>query len=304
MTLVTVLRGIRPEPSPRATADDAPWGRWVPAMWQAVADPQGRHLWPGDGEDLMDEVGRWAPAVHLLAYSFGWPRIDLGLARWMGGGRPHLDGRFALLDQMLGERIIELAAWFTTSSAAVDLVKSVASATRTKLDLAGWRQGGDFVNGRVPSPFGGGGDPLHLSSHTRCAIQPYQGPVPPLLLRDDSTRRACLILDVYQGWYRALARTTTVLAPVRSRQAWTVEVICRPVGHLGLYRRCPYTGRWFAGALSAHLLGSSLEGASGSLYIDLWPVLEDDMGPEIDDEGSEEAGAEMLSGFLDSRREK
>jgi hypothetical protein len=52
------------------------------------------------------------------------------------------------------------------------------------------------------------------------------------------------------------------------------------------------------------LLGSSLEGASGSLYIDLWPVLEDDMGPEIDDEGSEEAGAEMLSGFLDSRREK
>ena len=299
VTLVAVPRGIRPDPSLRATADDPAWGRWVPAMWQAVADPQGRHLWLGDGEDLMDEVVGWAPAVHLLAYSLGWPRIDLGLARWMGGGRPPLDERFALLDQMLGERIIELAAWFATSSVAVDLVRSVAFATRTKLDLAGWRQGGDFVNGPVPSPFGGGGDPLHLFWHTRCAIQPYEVPVPPLLLRDDSTHRACLILDVYQGWYRALARTTTVLAPVSSRQTWTVEVICRPVGHLGLYRRCPYTGRWFAGSLSAHLLGSSLEGASGSLLADLWPDIEDYMAPEW-----EETGAEMLSRFVDSRREE
>jgi hypothetical protein len=125
-----------------------------------------------------------------------------------------------------------------------------------------------------------------------------------VLLRDDSTHRACLIVDVYQGWYRALARTTTVLAPVRSRQAWTVEVICRPVGHLGLYRRCPHTGRWFAGSVNAHLLGSSLGDASGSLHPDLWPYIEDDMGPEIEDEGSEETGAEMLSRFVDSRREE
>ena len=307
--LVEVPRGTRPVPSPRAIGDDRKWSRWVPAMWQAFADPEGRHLWLGTGEDFWDELGRWAPAVHMLAYSLGWPRIDLGLVRWIGGGRPHLDERLALLDEMLGEGVIELAAWFASGSADYPMIR-IASAVRSKLDLPPRHWAGDFQSGRQPGPFGGGGDPLHLSVHTLSAVEPYEGHgVPPVLLRDDSTHRACLVLDAYQGWYRALARETTALAPVRKRQAWTVEVVCRPVGHLGAYRRCPYSGRWFAGPLSLHLLGLAHESPPKNVFIDpsLWPGMDgydwacEDL--DFDDgEGWEEIGDQLLARFLDSRR--
>jgi hypothetical protein len=116
MKMIAVGPGVVPQPSGRAMADDDSWGRWVPAMWQALADPEGQHLWPRPTNELSNEIGRWAPTMHLVAYSLAWPRIDLGLRRWIDLGQLAMDDRLALLNDMVGERIVELAKWFATRS--------------------------------------------------------------------------------------------------------------------------------------------------------------------------------------------
>lgn len=254
---VEVPPGVKPSPSRQATADDMAWG-WVPTMWHAMADPGGSCLWPGRSEDSWDDISRWVPAVHMLVYSLGWPRVDLGLLRWIGAGRPSLDHRLALLDAMLGEKVIELAAWFSTSHWAVTLMQEIARATRSTLDLSGWRVRDENIPGTSShGPFrSGDGDALHLSGHVPCAVRPYAGDVHPVLLRDDTNLKACLLVDAYEGWYRVLARATAALGPIRSRWQWAVDVVCRPVGHLGTYRRCRHSGRWFAGDHGLHLMGA------------------------------------------------
>jgi len=270
MRLAFIDADVVPGPSRRAMADDDAWGRWVPAMWQALADPDGQHLWARPTGRLMDEVGRWAPSMHLLAYSFAWPRIDLGLRRWIDAGRPELDSRFTILNAMVGERIAELGEWFATSPVAEGFMRQVAAETKTKLDMTGWQQREvpDGWAGR-PSPVGGGGDPLHLAGHTICGVFTEEDRLDePLLLRNPTAGRACLIVDSYAGWYRALALATKVLTPRPVGHSWQVEVICRPVGHLGVFRRSRVSGRWFSGRHRVHELGILLPTPAAEANVD------------------------------------
>ncbi|MBL8776735.1 MAG: hypothetical protein JNK12_12405 [Acidimicrobiales bacterium] len=104
------------------------------------------------------------------------------------------------------------------------------------------------------SPYGGGTDPLHLSAH--CSGPLDDPPGDTLLLRSTRTERtAVLLLDSMQGWYRALTDAGPTLPPLNGR-SWRVEVIVRPIGHLGTYRRSRRTGLWFAGRHRHHTPGN------------------------------------------------
>jgi hypothetical protein len=43
--MVLSVMPLLPEPSERACGEVG-WGRWIPAMWHNLADPEGIHLWP------------------------------------------------------------------------------------------------------------------------------------------------------------------------------------------------------------------------------------------------------------------
>jgi hypothetical protein len=222
-------------------------------MWQALADPEGQYFWPRPANDVLDEVGRWAPAVHLVAYSLAWPRIDLGFQRWIRLGRPALDERLGLLNDMLGERVAELAEWFATSVYASVVMNSIGSSTATTVDMSGWQER-EFPHEPL-SPVGGGGDEFHFSRHVLCGVEADEDADGGLLFHDSQSGQACLVIDGYQGWYRALTRKTAGLAPRPGGASWRVEVVCRPVGHLGVFRPSRISGRWFAGRHRVHELG-------------------------------------------------
>jgi hypothetical protein len=132
----------------------------------------------------------------------------------------------------------------------------VAAESETSVDMSGWEaREVPYRDGGPPSPVGGGRDPLHLAGHTLFGVAAREDGNEPVLLRDGAAGRACLILDSYGGWYRTLALSTMALAPPPGGKSWRVEVVCRPIGHLGVFRHSRLTGRWFAGHHRVHELG-------------------------------------------------
>lgn len=235
-------------PSERATGGT--FGRLVPRMWQALADPAGIHHWPAapDGDAASGEpTSWWIPATQLLTYSFGWSDPGAGLRWWYDVGKPTHEARFALIDQMLGPRVDELAAWYWSSNQDT-----------TGVD-PGWIAEVRQRSGPCSPCAEGGYDQLHLSGHTDVPEWPEGGMVDPVLTFDADRQVAALIVDSYAGWYGRLNRVAAMLPATedRSMQLWRVEVVCRPIGTLGTYRQSTVTGRWFAGSHRHHLVGNA-----------------------------------------------
>jgi hypothetical protein len=105
----------------------------------------------------------------------------------------------------------------------------------------------------VSNPLIGGTDPHHLSVHINGPLQPV--PTKPLLVRTGAAdRRAVLLLDSMIGWYRALCTETRSL-PKLAGHSWRVDVVVKPVGWLGTYRKSSESGLWFTGRHSVHMRG-------------------------------------------------
>jgi hypothetical protein len=106
--------------------------------------------------------------------------------------------------------------------------------------------------GRTPCT--GGTDPLHLSVHCTGPLADPEGAPPTLLRSSVREGRAVLLLDSMVGWYRALIEGGESLPDLQGR-SWHVDVVVRPVGLLGTYRRSRASGLWFAGRHRFHLRG-------------------------------------------------
>ena len=238
-------------------------------MWQALADEGGIHPWPERpaAGRFQDGIAWWVPAVELLAYSLAWPRLDIGLRWWCHAGRPVDDSRLAMIDQMLGADVDELLAWLLTSAKARQLESHIADATATELPdhprLAADSEWLDAVLARAGdrmSPYAGegGSDPLHLYDHACNAVSDGEddnASIARLIAGTADTRSAVLLIDRYGGWYRELARYGATLPALANNRSWRVDVLCRPVGCLGTFRRSRLTGRWFAGRHRFHSKG-------------------------------------------------
>lgn len=60
-----------------------------------------------------------------------------------------------------------------------------------------------------------------------------------------------LLLDEAVGWYRALLERMSQ----PSEDDWKVDVVIKPIGWIGTYRKSPTTGLWHAGDHDLHLRG-------------------------------------------------
>lgn len=241
-------RDLRSLPSKRASGDDSEWGRWIPSMWHALADPDGVHPWPdapqpnGEPFDGQEAPAWWVPTLHLLRYSLGWTDPGVGLRWWYDAGRPVSDRRFRLIKEMLGDRVDDLAAFFW-----------LREPDRFAIDQV-WleqvqKRGGSW------SPCVGGSDPMHFETHSATPDEDYDTGEAPLLLEDPAKLRAVIVVDQYAGWHHNLVRQVDKLTPSYSTAAWRVDVVCRAVCGLGTYRYSRSTGEWFSGPHRFHTPG-------------------------------------------------
>jgi len=255
--------GARPQPSVLAMGDEPSWGRLVPAVWQALADPGGSHVYPPQGPGLEGATEWWSPLLHVLWFSLGWPRPDAGLRRWYDAGKPSEDPRFQLIKGMWGSRLNLFAAWCWECSPLYSQMLSARLETEPDRSPAPvvddeWRRAAEVLRARSPlSPWTGDADGLHLYAHAMTAVV-GDSDQPAVLVTDRADRRAALVLDGYAGWYGRLARVGRELPTLPRERSWRVDVVVRPVGWLGTFRRSRTTGRWFSGRHRVHEMGAPL----------------------------------------------
>lgn len=226
------------------------WGALVPLAWRTLADPDGDHLWPVWGDHPSGHAIRTlGAALEVMWTTTGWPRLDLGADRWRRAGYPTDHRGLALVVALAGQQLEEFVAWLVTSGSVVNLESAIAQhvgtdpiwGDRVSVDVSWLRRVEESARG--PSPLVGGGDPLHLSMHVMGPLLGEQEPNGLLLTSEPKARRAVLLVDRYAGWYSALARHGATLPKLPGNRSWRVDVVCRPVGHLGEYRLSRLSGR-------------------------------------------------------------
>lgn len=246
--------------------EQAEWGIGIPKVFRALAAPRNHGsilAAPEPGDDISVACAYWTPLLHLLRYSFGWARPDLGLKWWYEASKPIDDPRLALIAEIWGAdgRLDWFAAWLWSDNwFGNDSLLNVHShagqaepVARDRNWIEEQRRAADASGIHAPIS-AGGGNPLHLSSHCNGPLDGQSGNA--LLVRTRrAERRAVLLLDSMRGWYRALRQQGTTL-PALGDRSWRVEVVVKPVGFLGTYRRSSETGLWFAGRHRYHRHGN------------------------------------------------
>lgn len=260
-------------PDPAIMGDEGPWPLYVPSMWRAIADPSGQHRFPGwRNDEFMAGPAFWSPLPQLLQFSFGWrpldgphpawvpegPRIEMGtgalrLAEILQHGHvPMLfdkpDPRVRFIKKVWGQSLDVFGAWCLRDS---DLLANLRA-----------QRGSPFAPEAMPFVNGLVGDELHLADHWGAPwIEPFASDDDDVLQDEGSAPfdeptfvlgaagRATLVTDRYVGWYRVLTDFGA------SSAASEIDVIVKPVGWLGTYRRSKVTGIWHAGDHELHMLG-------------------------------------------------
>lgn len=263
-------RGVHqpgPEALRRLSGEQTEWGFVIPQMFRVLADPDGGHEMlraPQRGDELEVACGYWTALIHLMTYTLGWIRPERGILAWQTvEGEPTDDPRLELLSHVWDDdgMLHWLHAWLygrhlkPVTDRLGELCGFVDDDEDTPM-VEGWddeqKEAADEAG--IPAPISSGGyDPLHLSRHVAGPLERPEGNVE-LIVSDPKQRRAVLLLDSMIGWYRALVDNGQQLPPLADR-SWRVEVVVRPLGSLGTYRRSRETGIWFAGRHRYHLLG-------------------------------------------------
>ena len=250
------------QPSLAARGDQPEWGLFVPTVWRMVADPAGTHAYPIHPRPLEHNPSLtewWGPCLHLLAYGLGWRRIDVGLRRWTEQGRPIDDERLAVVSGIWGAQLDDLVDWLSRAGGG-QLAEMIAS--RLGVD---WPADTEPTSDSQPAPpirdgsdFGGGTDPLHLLVHAFTGVGELTDSAerPTWELHRGADGHASLLIDRYSGWYGVLHEVGADLPHLMGDRSWRVDVVVKPLGWLGTYRRSRLTGRWFSGRHRVHELGA------------------------------------------------
>lgn len=242
--------------------DSGPWVWFIPKAWSAVADPTGpwrppvRPHIPGPSPfsgDLAARIAFWTPLLHLTLGGLGWVRPDLGIKRWIEQKMPTDDPRLRVVRRWWGKDALTLVCRDVNWEVA-EVAERVAKSTDSA--YLPWQALADLVRAeeaRCPDRPSG----LHLSGHVGMQLLD-EGLKAQRIVHgapESMSTEAALLLETYDGWYRALARGGRDLPDRPDGRSWKVDVVVRPMGHLGTYRLSRVTGRWFAGRHRWHLLG-------------------------------------------------
>lgn len=249
--------------------EQAEWGYAIPWVFRWLAAPPETESLPAPpqpGDHHSAATGYWSALLHVLIYSLGWARPDLGLRWWTQNGKPVDDPRLRLLAAYDADGMLELFTAWTATTQQLAPIKELADLTGYPgtddrppyrpgvLDHDQDRAAEQLGNLSPYSNHSGGWDPLHLSMH---CVGPLEEPTgDPVIVRSGrGQRQAVLLLDSMRGWYRSLAEAGAGLPDIGDR-SWRIDVVGRPFGHLGTYRRSRTTGLWFAGRHRHHLPGT------------------------------------------------
>lgn len=275
---LSVAQTALDDESNSALAGQKEWWAHVPRLHRVLANPRGNESFcalPPNDAPHKDFLAFWLPALYLLIYNFGWTRPDLGIRWWFQSNRPLEDERMELLRLVWdgNDQLDLLAAWLWSQphllsdcrARMFDLCETPIPGPIQPIDPGPewWRRFDERFKEpnegvshavMVHDPFHGGTDPLHLGAHITAPLEDPR--TQPMLLRGDgASRRAILSLEEMQGWYALLTSATACLPDLGSR-SWHVDVICKPVGWLGTYRRSRKTGIWFSGSHRYHEVGN------------------------------------------------
>lgn len=250
--------------------------RWlanVPLVYQALVAPMaGREFIraPQRDEDFFDSnrFAYWGSLLHLLTMSFGWRYPALGMRWWVDQGRPAEDDRLALISQTWaadGQFDAFLAyiwqipsrSWpyFSLGPGYPDVYSDgIRLPDAESLAFQEWiRETETKFEGLTVSG-------LHLEAgHIDWLVSSdsdasESGCV--LALDVSGEPRGALIAENLSGWYRFLHQSEILQAPHPSGRSWRIDVVVKPVGYIGNYRRSRETGRWFAGPHGLHIVGN------------------------------------------------
>lgn len=258
----------------RFTGEQAEWGWGIPLVHQAVASPfAGLPVprRPHRGCKRSDATGYWASLLHLCLYSLGWVRPERGLLAlssddWPWTIDPETEASLALIERIWKRdgQLDLFIAWLSRWG-VLDAVDDFEVLAQRRFDRSPTGLDRDWLDRqtaraeRVDHPTPNlEGDSLHLSSHCRAPIiDPAEyGPTTSIeaaWYRDSGNRRtATLVTDSMHSWYRLLIVHARDL-PERGA-GWQIDVVAKPVGWLGTFRRSPNTDIWHSVSESTHML--------------------------------------------------
>lgn len=242
----------------------------IPRIHRALADPSQILEYPKFRRTPVHEEAKsyWEAAVHVLYLLLGWADAAKGLQTWYRAGKPTADARLALLREIYDtESQLDLLARHLWEHGSYAHSSGLLECAGRSLELSPTeeRRGEAFMGEgwvrsfeeRYPAgavrhdPFHGGSNVLHLmwSIDRPREDQAYS------LYADPRQLRAVVVLDEARGWYWQLARAANDLKAPAER-SWHVDVLVKPVGWMGTFRRSRVTGIWFQGKHSVHMMGN------------------------------------------------
>lgn len=267
----TVQRSVhQPAPSEMPVAEaerslggQAEWFWGVPGVFHAIAAPRSAHQVPANPTPSPDEphsqaLGYWGALHYLLLRRLGWSAPHRGLMRWYDAGKPTDDPTLALVADIwdVDGYLDVYLAWLLRLQPRFlhhDIVRP-ESPEPLNAPWSRWLDATVAREERSPAPhfsLTGGWDPLHLTGHIGESGTP--DPTSTLTVADPHQHRAVFLTDTMDAWYEDLRAKVDTLPP--STRSWRVEVVVRPVGVLGTFRRSTSTGLMFSGKHRYHSLG-------------------------------------------------
>jgi len=261
-------RALPPQPVGIEAATREVGGQWdwcwaIPAPYRVLAAP---NAWlpmpaaPRPNEDFMRSLGYWACLQSFLTFSFAWTRHDRGLLWWYGEGMPVEDPRFRLLrdvwhaDGML-ERYLEwvidghhVSEPLRGHALAIDeLPVRLSAEWNRRVEVVRQEDLTDSTVGRTPH-----GKHLEGGGHIAGPAMRVENS-DSVLFRSSSG--ALLSVSSVPGWYADLTRLGNA-AQGMARTSVRVDVLVKPIGFMGTFRRSRTTGLWFTGARRYHSVGN------------------------------------------------
>ncbi|TFD25172.1 hypothetical protein [Cryobacterium lyxosi] len=239
------------------------WG--VPGVFQALAAPLSGQRVPAapDARDVHEQsLGYWAALHYLLIHRLGWAHPDRGLRWWYDEGKPVEDSTLSLISEVWDRdgNLDAYLGWLLKGRPVFlnpDSPESAAWPADLEPLAPHWERWVREVQATAEltgsTYFQGGWDPLHLTGHSGEGGVPDPASTISVISRSD--RRAVFRTNTMDAWHFDLEKQAKNLPDIGHR-FWRVDVIVRPVGFLGTYRRSSVTGLWFTGQHRIHAAGN------------------------------------------------
>jgi hypothetical protein len=241
------------------------WTHRITALHRMLANPSGEppfKIWRNS--KIVREESYWEALNYLLRMLVGWTDVGRGLARFYESGFDTMgDPRLAAVQRLWNDRgqLDLYADWLWSGGVAQRYVGTVSRPDLEDGYVSRHDPGPEFwhrtdhvrsENGSSSPWIESGTNPHHLGHSWPAAGEPAG--TGHIGITDHSGGSAAILLPAMAGWYTALDGLASEL-PDRGGRSWRVDVVAKPVGWLGEFRKSRTTGLWFLGRHRVHEMG-------------------------------------------------